>query len=145
NYRMVLTPEGLTAFVGASFSKGRPGIADLQALDYRTRSVLVESGMSYPFIRQRERNLTLTGLIFASDDRSDTNGATPLTLDRQAAAGVGIVRLWRPCLRPRLRPLAAGRRPLPGTVGRAAARCAPFVPGPHSGAALCLRRPGLAP
>ncbi len=90
NYRMVLTPEGLTAFVGASFSKGRPGIADLQALDYRTRSVLVESGMSYPLIRQRERNLTLTGLIFASDDRSDTNVATPLTLDRQRGVRVKL-------------------------------------------------------
>ena len=80
-YRVVLTPEGLTAFVNASVSGGRPGIPDLQLLDYKTRSSYIESGWSYPFIRQRERNLTLTVLGFASDDRSDILD-TINTLDR---------------------------------------------------------------
>src|SRR5437764_15349 len=68
-YRMVLTPEGLTAFINGSYSTGRPGTPALQALDYKTRSALIESGLSYPVIRQRERNLTVSGLWFASDDR----------------------------------------------------------------------------
>jgi len=80
-YRVVLTPEGLTAFVNASISGGRPGIPDLQLLDYKTRSSYIESGWGYPFIRQRERNLTLTVLGFASDDRSDIFD-TINTLDR---------------------------------------------------------------
>jgi hemolysin activation/secretion protein len=81
-YRMVLTPEGLTAFVNANHSFGRPGTPELRLLGYKTISTLVEGGFSYPVIRQRERNLTLTALMFGSDDRSDTIFAAPSTLDR---------------------------------------------------------------
>jgi hemolysin activation/secretion protein len=80
-YRVVLTPEGLTAFVNANHSFGRPDTPTLRILEYKTSSYLVESGVSYPFIRQRERNLTATALMFGSDDRSDVLGALN-TLDR---------------------------------------------------------------
>src|SRR5262249_45258157 len=57
NYRQVLTPEGLTAFVNASDSWGHPGIPQLQLFDYKTHSTYFESGLTYPIIRQREKNL----------------------------------------------------------------------------------------
>jgi hemolysin activation/secretion protein len=67
-YRQVLTSEGLTAFIDASDSWGRPGTPSLEMLQYATRSIVMESGLSYPVIRARERNLTLTGLVFLSDN-----------------------------------------------------------------------------
>ena len=72
-YKHVLTSEGLTAFVNASYSWGRPGTAALRELDYRTRSTIVEAGMYQPIIRSRERNLTLTGLAYLSDNYSFIN------------------------------------------------------------------------
>src|SRR5262249_49036813 len=71
NYRQVLTPEGLTFFANLSNSHGHPGTPELKLLQYKTNSWYLESGFSYPFIRQRERNLILTGLMFGSDDKSD--------------------------------------------------------------------------
>src|SRR6185295_1950474 len=52
---------------------------------YKTRSLFVESGLSYPVIRARERNLIVTGLMFASEDRAvifDLPDTPPSTLDR---------------------------------------------------------------
>jgi len=80
-YRQVLNSEGLTAFVNASHGFGRPGTAQLELLEYKTRSTVVEAGLAYPVIRSREKNLTLTGLSFLTNDDSDTLG-TPLTRDR---------------------------------------------------------------
>jgi hemolysin activation/secretion protein len=79
NYRQVLTAEGLYAFVNASYGYGYPG--DLQFLDFRTRSTVVEAGLSDPVIRTRERNLTLTGLAFMSDSLSDES-KIPFNADR---------------------------------------------------------------
>ena len=73
NYRQVLTSEGLTAFASASYGVGRPGTALLNLLDYRTRSSAFEAGLSYPVIRSREKNLTLTGLGFLTNDESFTS------------------------------------------------------------------------
>jgi hemolysin activation/secretion protein len=70
-YRQVLTPEGLTAFVDGSDSNGRPNLAALQPLQYKAADTLIEGGLSYPFIRQRERNLSATALFFSSDDKAD--------------------------------------------------------------------------
>jgi hemolysin activation/secretion protein len=81
NYRQVLTSEGLTGFINASYGFGRPGTDLLQSLDYRTRSTVFEAGLSYPVIRTRERNLTLTALAFMTDDDSFELGA-PFTRDR---------------------------------------------------------------
>jgi hemolysin activation/secretion protein len=74
-YRQVLNSEGLTAFINASHGFGRPGTEQLLALDYRTRSTLFEAGFSYPVIRTREKNLTLTGLGFATNDDSTIAGS----------------------------------------------------------------------
>jgi hemolysin activation/secretion protein len=72
-YRQVLNSEGLTLFANASYSWGRPGTFDLQLIDYRTRSTYAESGLSYPVIRSRERNLLISALAFMSDNLNDTN------------------------------------------------------------------------
>src|SRR5262245_20757016 len=74
-YRHVLNSEGLTVFASASNSRGRPGTPELRLLEYKTNSNLFEGGVSYPFIRLRERNLIVSGLVFASDDKSDILGA----------------------------------------------------------------------
>jgi len=81
NYRQVLTSEGLTGFINASHGFGRPGTDLLRSLEYKTRSTVVEAGLSYPVIRTRETNLTLTGLGFLTDDESFELGA-PFTRDR---------------------------------------------------------------
>jgi hemolysin activation/secretion protein len=81
SYRQVLTPEGLTLFANNSYSRSKPGTAILQLLEYKTRGDLFEAGLSYPFIRSREKNLIATGLFFISNDRSDILAALN-TLDR---------------------------------------------------------------
>jgi hemolysin activation/secretion protein len=81
SYRQVLNSEGLTGFINASHGFGRPGTDVLRALDYRTRSTIVEAGLSYPVIRTREKNLTVTALGFMTNDDSNELGA-PFTRDR---------------------------------------------------------------
>jgi hemolysin activation/secretion protein len=81
NYRHVLTNEGLTAFANGSYSWGRPGTAQLEQFDFATRSTLVEVGLAYPFVRTRERNLTLSGLAFMSDSNADVL-REPYNVDR---------------------------------------------------------------
>lgn len=70
-YRQVLNSEGLTFFADGSNTGGRPGTAALELLDYRTKGNSFDAGLSYPVIRSRERNLTLSGLMFSSDNHSD--------------------------------------------------------------------------
>jgi hemolysin activation/secretion protein len=82
NYRQVLTAEGLFAFVNASYGFGHPGTDILQSLDFKTASTYVEAGLAYPVIRSREKNLTLSGLAFMSDNVSDTNVQSPFQEDR---------------------------------------------------------------
>jgi hemolysin activation/secretion protein len=85
-YRQVLTPEGLTFFANGSYGFGRPDLGEGQAfLLYHTRSLYLESGLSYPIIRARERNLSVAGLVFGTEDRGiffDEPGLPPSTLDR---------------------------------------------------------------
>jgi hemolysin activation/secretion protein len=84
-YSQVLTAEGLVFFVDASEGWGRPGTPELQLLDYHTKSTVVETGLTYPIIRTRERNLAVTGLWFVSHNEGDIfNDPTmpPSTLDR---------------------------------------------------------------
>src|SRR5215471_2125267 len=71
SYRQVLTAEGLAAFVNVSDGFGKPGTAQLETLNYKTRTIYGDTGISYPLIRSREKNLTLTGLFFASNSSSD--------------------------------------------------------------------------
>jgi hemolysin activation/secretion protein len=84
-YRQVLTAEGLTFFADGSYSWGKPGLPIDPLLGYKTRSTVFEAGLSYPVIRQRERNLTLSGLGFATDDQSD---AVDAALFRDRMRGV---------------------------------------------------------
>jgi hemolysin activation/secretion protein len=81
NFKQVLTSEGLTAFVNGSYSWGKPGTQELELLEFDTRSTLIEAGAFYPVVRTRERNLTLTGLVFMSDNYSDILQA-PFNADR---------------------------------------------------------------
>ena len=81
SYRQVLTREGLTLFANNSYSRSKPGTEILRLLEYKTRGDLFEAGLSYPFIRSREKNLIATGLFFISNDRTDILGALN-TLDR---------------------------------------------------------------
>src|SRR5581483_2345710 len=69
-YRQVLTSEGLTFFADVSYGFGHPGTPELLLIDYATRSGFGEAGLTYPVIRARERNFTLGGLFFVSDNRS---------------------------------------------------------------------------
>jgi len=85
NYRQVLTGEGLTYFATASYGFGRPGTEELELLNYRTKSLYAETGLSYPVIRERERNLNVSGLWFWSNDRCsffDMPDEPPSTHDR---------------------------------------------------------------
>jgi hemolysin activation/secretion protein len=81
NYKQVLNSEGLTGFINGSYGFGRPGGDVLNALNYKTRSTIVEAGLTYPVIRSRETNLYLTALGFLTNDDSFETG-DPFTRDR---------------------------------------------------------------
>jgi hemolysin activation/secretion protein len=81
SYRQVLTSEGLNLFANFSDSWGRPGTFSLETLQFRTLGTVFESGLAYPVLRAREENLTLSGLVFASDSNSDMLSA-PFNDDR---------------------------------------------------------------
>ena len=70
SYRQVLNSEGLSGFINASYGFGRPGGELLRAIEYKTRSAIVEAGLTYPVIRTRETNLYLTALGFMTNDDS---------------------------------------------------------------------------
>jgi hemolysin activation/secretion protein len=74
NYRQVLTAEGLAAFVNFSDGWGKPGTPTLEQLQFKTKTLYLDTGMSFPVIRSRERNLSFTGLMFGSNSNSDTLG-----------------------------------------------------------------------
>ncbi|HEV3371852.1 MAG TPA: POTRA domain-containing protein [Xanthobacteraceae bacterium] len=83
-YSQVLIPEGLSFFVDASDGWGRPGTSLLQTLDYRTKSTVLETGLAFPVLRTRERNLSVTGLWFASHNEGsilDMPDTPPSTRD----------------------------------------------------------------
>jgi hemolysin activation/secretion protein len=77
----VLTSEGLFAFVNASYGYGNLGTEPLQLINFRTKSTYIEAGLASPVIRTREKNLTITGLVFMSDSFSDVSDL-PLNRDR---------------------------------------------------------------
>ncbi len=81
NYKQVLTSEGLAFFADGSDAWGTPGTVPLELLQYRTLGPYGDAGLSYPFIRSRESNLTFSGLFFASNNESDVLGA-PFNDDR---------------------------------------------------------------
>lgn len=70
-FRQVLNSEGLAFFADANNTGGRPGTAPLEILNYRTSGNYYDAGLSYPVIRSRERNLTVSAFVFRSDNYSD--------------------------------------------------------------------------
>lgn len=81
SWRQVLNSEGLSVFINGTYSWGRPGTPALELLEFAARSALIEGGLSIPFIRSRERNLIVSGLVFMSDSESDILGE-PFNRDR---------------------------------------------------------------
>ncbi len=74
-YSQVLNAEGLLFFVDASDGWGRPELGpsfQQVAPNYRTKSVVFETGLTFPWIRTRERNLSTTVLWFASNNDAFT-------------------------------------------------------------------------
>ena len=80
-YRQVLNSEGVTAFADASYSWGKPGTDTLIALEYQSQSLALDAGFSYPVVRSRDQNLTLSGLFFLENDEGDILAA-PNSVDR---------------------------------------------------------------
>jgi hemolysin activation/secretion protein len=82
-YSQVLNAEGLLFFVNASDGWGRPQALDPQP-NIRTKSTVFETGLTFPIIRTRERNLSVTGLWFMSHSEVDLEGPppSPFNLDR---------------------------------------------------------------
>jgi hemolysin activation/secretion protein len=70
-YSQVLNAEGLLFFVDGSDGWGRPGTLQLEQLDYRTKSTVIETGLTFPILRTRERNLSVTALAFASHNEGN--------------------------------------------------------------------------
>lgn len=81
SWRQVLNAEGLLAFADISLSWGEPGTAPLQALAFTSSGWNAELGVSAPVLRSRDKNLTLTALVFASESRAEMLGA-PSSDDR---------------------------------------------------------------
>jgi hemolysin activation/secretion protein len=74
-YSQVLMAEGLLFFIDASDGWGRPELSpdfQLVAPNYRTKSTVFETGLTFPWIRTRERNLSTTLLWFASNNQAFT-------------------------------------------------------------------------
>lgn len=80
-YRQVVNSEGLTLFANGSYGPSKPGTAQLEQFDYRTRGTFFDAGFTYPVIRARERNLALSAMVFASDTDADF-GDVPNSRDR---------------------------------------------------------------
>jgi hemolysin activation/secretion protein len=72
-YRQVLNIEGLAFLLSGAYSEGRAG-AELRPFDYKFKGTSFETGLSYALVRTKERNLTLTGKLFAKDSSSTVLG-----------------------------------------------------------------------
>jgi hemolysin activation/secretion protein len=80
NYRQVLNSEGLSAYLFGAYGWGRPGTFELESIDYQTKSSVFEAGLTYPVVRTRLRNLSLTALWFQTNDQGNILNA-PFSLD----------------------------------------------------------------
>ncbi|MEP0313229.1 ShlB/FhaC/HecB family hemolysin secretion/activation protein [Hyphomonas sp.] len=81
DYSQVLNSEGLTLFGDASYSWGEPGTVPLQLLEYQSLGLFVEGGLSYPVIRSRDKNLSVSGLFFLNNSDGEML-SSPNTKDR---------------------------------------------------------------
>jgi hemolysin activation/secretion protein len=76
----------LLFYVNASDGWGRPEAQD-DLFRTRTKSTVYETGLTYPFIRTRERNLSVTALAFASHTEVDLEGPPPFPFDLDRLRG----------------------------------------------------------
>lgn len=74
SWRQILTSDGLAFDLYAGYSTGKPGVTSLRSLEFASRSLTVEGGFSYPLIRSREQNLSVSALGFVENVRSDVLG-----------------------------------------------------------------------
>lgn len=80
-YKQVLTSEGLFTFADGSYSWGEPGTTELEAVEFASTSLQYDVGIGVPLVRSRDRNLTLSALLFASDNKASMLGS-PRSDDR---------------------------------------------------------------
>lgn len=69
-YRQVLNSEGVFAFADASYSRGEPGTDELEAVEFASTSLQYDIGIGVPLLRSRDASLTLSALLFASDNEA---------------------------------------------------------------------------
>lgn len=84
-----LSPSGLRLFTTASFTATKPG-AVLRALNTRGRALNLATSLSYPLIRSRDFNLTLSGGLAYRNVRSDNDAVSPLFSDHVRALDAGL-------------------------------------------------------
>lgn len=80
-WRQVLSSQGLTLTLDGSYNTGIPGLGALQAIDYDSTGLLFSATLAYPVIRLRDENLTVAGIAFTEDVKSNALSA-PFTEDR---------------------------------------------------------------
>lgn len=66
-YRQVLTDDGLGLSWDLSYSRGQPGTAALEAVEFSSSSLAGDIGFSLPVVRTHDTKLTLSALAFFSD------------------------------------------------------------------------------
>lgn len=84
-----LNADGLRLFSTASFTATEPG-SNLRALGTRGKALNLATGLSYPAIRSRDFNLTLSGNFAYRDVRSDNDTLSPLFRDHVRTLDVGL-------------------------------------------------------
>lgn len=71
DYRQVISSEGLTLFANASYTWGEPGTPPLLILEYNSLGLNIETGLRYPLIRSREKNLAVSGRFFYNNSNGE--------------------------------------------------------------------------
>lgn len=84
-----LTSDGLRLFSTASYTDTKPGSA-LRALDTRGKALNLSTSLSYPVIRSRDFNLTLSGSFAYRNVRSDNAAVSPLFSDHVRTVDAGL-------------------------------------------------------
>jgi hemolysin activation/secretion protein len=84
-----LNTDGLRFFGTASFTQTQPG-STLRALGTRGKALNLAGSLSYPVIRSRDFNLTLSGNFGYRNVRSDNDAVSPLFRDHVRAVDAGL-------------------------------------------------------
>lgn len=84
-----LSSDGLRLFTTASYTDTKPGSV-LRALDTRGKALNLSTSLSYPVIRSRDFNLTLSGSFAYRNVRSDNAAVSPLFSDHVRTVDAGL-------------------------------------------------------